>query len=83
MAKISAIRQLLMPLPPFMVSAKWTFQPSSGSTFPRLAATPPSAITVWALPSNDLQITAVFIPAWEAEIAARRPAPPAPMTMTS
>ena len=47
------------------------------------AATPPSAITVWALPSSDLQINPTFTPAAEASMAARRPAPPAPITRTS
>src|SRR5262245_7466650 len=47
------------------------------------AAMPPSAITVWALPSKLLQITAVLAPASWAATAARRPAPPAPMMMTS
>ena len=44
---------------------------------------PPSAITVCALPSSDLQTSAVLAPWAEASIAARRPAPPAPTTMTS
>src|SRR6476620_1777564 len=47
------------------------------------AATPPSAITVWALPSSDLQTSPTSAPASLAAIAARRPAPPAPMTRTS
>src|SRR4029453_7025550 len=44
---------------------------------------PPSAITVWALPSRDLQTMAVLAPASWAAIAARRPEPPAPITTTS
>src|SRR5918992_5767981 len=47
------------------------------------AAMPPSAMTVWALPSSDLQTRAVRAPLWWAWMAARRPAPPAPMTTTS
>src|SRR5437868_2170268 len=44
---------------------------------------PPSAMTVWALPSSDLHTRAVRAPAAEASTAARRPAPPAPTTTTS
>src|SRR5829696_7569292 len=47
------------------------------------AAMPPSAMTVWALPSSDLQTRAVRAPRSWASMAARRPAPPAPMTTTS
>src|SRR5947209_2848562 len=47
------------------------------------AAMPPSAITVCALPSRDLHTTPTEAPAAEAAIAARRPAPPAPMIRTS
>jgi hypothetical protein len=47
------------------------------------AAMPPSAMTVWALPRSDLQMSAVFTPAALASMAARSPAPPAPMTRTS
>ena len=47
------------------------------------AAAPPSAMTVWALPNSDLEMMAVFLPASRASIAARRPAPPAPITTTS
>ena len=47
------------------------------------AATPPSAMTVCALPSSDLQTRPTDIPAAAASIAARSPAPPAPMTRTS
>src|SRR3989304_6243074 len=50
---------------------------------PSAAAMPPSAITVWALPSKDLQTRAVRAPAADDSMAARRPAPPAPMTRTS
>jgi hypothetical protein len=63
-AWISAIRQLLRYWPPRMVSAKWTFQPSRSSTFASAAATPPSAITVCALPSSDLQMRPTDTPAW-------------------
>jgi hypothetical protein len=49
------MRQLLTYCPPRMVSAKWTRQESRSSTFASAAATPPSAITVCALPSRDLQ----------------------------
>src|SRR3972149_3535262 len=78
-----AIRQLLSILPPRIVSRKWTCQLSSGYTFPRAAAMPPSAITVCALPSSDLQTSAVLAPCAEASMAARSPAPPAPTTTTS
>src|SRR5438132_4801940 len=44
---------------------------------------PPSAMTVCALPRSDLQTIAVFAPCAVASIAARSPAPPAPMTTTS
>ena len=47
------------------------------------AAIPPSAITVCALPRSDLQIRPTETPALAASIAARRPAPPAPMIRTS
>src|SRR5919206_3072294 len=47
------------------------------------AAMPPSAMTVWALPSSDLHTSAVRAPCALASIAARRPAPPAPITITS
>src|SRR6266540_1126336 len=47
------------------------------------AAMPPSAITVCALPSSDLHTRAVRAPWSDASMAARRPAPPAPMTTTS
>src|SRR5215831_16560990 len=50
---------------------------------PMAAAAPPSAITVWALPNRDLEMMAVRLPASRASIAARRPAPPAPITTTS
>src|SRR5215207_3336662 len=79
----SAICQLLRYLPPNIVSWKCMRQSSSGATFPSEAAIPPSAITVCALPSSDLHTSAVRAPASEAAIAARRPAPPAPITRTS
>ena len=66
-----------------MVSAKWTSQLSGESTLPMAAAMPPSAITVWALPSRDLLTTSVEQPASAAAMAARSPVPPAPTTSTS
>src|SRR5690348_2216382 len=66
-----------------MVSRKWTCQLSRGFTFPIAAAAPPSAITVCALPNSDLQMIAVRMPCSRAAIAARSPAPPAPITSTS
>src|SRR5262245_39064319 len=79
----SAIRQLLRYLPPDIVSWKCVVQPSAASTLPNAAAMPPSAMTVWALPSRDLQTSAVRAPSADDSIAARRPAPPAPITTTS
>ena len=79
----SAIRQLLTYCPPRIVSEKCTFQLSRSSTFAIAAAIPPSAITVCALPSRDLQTKPTETPAADASIAARSPAPPAPMTRTS
>src|SRR3954449_6605142 len=79
----SAIRQLLRNLPPRMVSPKCTIQLSLSLTLPIDAAQPPSAITVWALPNSDLEMIAVRLPSSRASMAARRPAPPAPMTTTS
>ena len=75
--------QLFRYLPPNIVSWKCVCHPSSGATFPRAAATPPSAITVCALPSRHLQMTAVRAPASAAAIAARKPDPPVPITITS
>src|SRR5712691_302366 len=77
------MRQLFMYWPPRMVSAKWTRQLSRSSTLPMAAATPPSAITVCALPSSDFVTTPVLAPFADASIAARNPAPPAPTTRTS
>ena len=77
------MRQLLRYWPPRMVSAKWTFQLSRSSTLAIAAAMPPSAMTVCALPSSDLQTRPTDAPAADASIAARSPAPPAPMTRTS
>ena len=74
---------LLRYWPPRMVSLKCTFQPSLSSTLARAAAMPPSAMTVWALPKSDLQIRPTRAPSAEASMAARNPAPPAPMTSTS
>src|SRR5919201_5945302 len=79
----SASRQLLTYWPPRIVSVKWTFQLSRSSTFDSAAAAPPSAITVWALPSSDLQTRPTDTPWAAASMAARSPAPPAPMTRTS
>ena len=79
----SAMRQLLTYWPPRMVSAKWTFQLSRSSTLASAAAMPPSAMTVCALPSSDLQTRPTDTPAADASMAARSPAPPAPMTRTS
>ena len=66
-----------------MVSRKCTCQLSFEFTLPIAAAQPPSAITVCALPNSDLEMIAVRLPCARASIAARRPAPPAPMTTTS
>ncbi len=77
------MRQLLSILPPRMVSRKWTCQLSSFHTLPMAAAMPPSAMTVCALPRSDLQTSAVLTPCAGASMAARSPAPPAPMTRTS
>ena len=49
-----AIRGLLSSLPPTIVSRKWTCHESAAATWARAAATPPSAMTVWALPRSDL-----------------------------
>ncbi len=77
------MRGLLSSLPPTIVSRKWTCHVSFGATWARAAATPPSAITVWALPSSDLHTRPTSAPAILASIAARNPAPPAPITTTS
>src|SRR5579885_872065 len=77
------MRQLFRNLPPRMVSRKCVRQSSALSTLPIAAAMPPSAITVCALPSSDLQTTPTRAPLASASIAARRPAPPAPMINTS
>src|SRR5437762_1938642 len=66
-----------------MVSRKWTIQLSLLFTLPMAAAAPPSAMTVCALPNSDFEMMAVFLPASRASIAARSPAPPAPITTTS
>src|SRR5450432_3177763 len=50
---------------------------------PSDAATPPSAITVCALPSRDLHTTRTLQPASRAATTALRPAPPAPTINTS
>ena len=77
------MRGWLSSLPPTIVSRKWICQVSDAATLPSAAATPPSAITVWALPRSDLQTRPTVAPAARASMAARRPAPPAPMTRTS
>jgi len=77
------MRQLLSIFPPRIVSRKWTFQLSRVSVLASAAATPPSAITVCALPSSDLQTRPTDAPCSAASIAARNPAPPAPTTRTS
>jgi succinate dehydrogenase/fumarate reductase flavoprotein subunit len=79
----SAIRGLFRNFPPRMVSRKCTCQLSFGFTLPIAAAAPPSAMTVCALPNSDLEMIAVFLPRARAEIAARSPEPPAPITTTS
>ena len=56
------MRQLFSILPPRIVSRKCTSQLSSGQTLPSAAATPPSAMTVWALPRSDLHTSAVRAP---------------------
>ncbi len=66
-----------------MVSRKCTCQLSLELALPMAAAQPPSAITVCALPNSDLQMIAVRLPCARASMAARRPAPPAPITTTS
>ena len=65
------------------MSPKCTFQLSLLLTLPMLAAMPPSAITVCALPKSDLQMMAVRMPDSRAAMAARSPAPPAPTISTS
>src|ERR1041385_1976471 len=77
------MRQLFRYLPPNIVSWKCVCHESCASTFANAAAMPPSAITVCALPSNDLQTKAVRAPDADASMAARNPAPPAPITMMS
>ncbi len=78
------MRQLFSILPPRIVSRKWTCQLSSFQTLPMAAAMPPSAMTVWALPSSDLQITATrrlrLLASMAAQAGARRLAP---ITITS
>src|SRR5881409_3402598 len=77
------MRQLLTIRPPRIVSRKCTCQLSSGQTLPMAAAMPPSAMTVCALPRSDLQTRPTDTPCAAASTAARRPAPPAPITRTS
>ena len=77
------MRQLFRYWPPRIVSAKCTRQLSRSSTLASAAAMPPSAMTVCALPSSDLVMTPTLAPCADASMAARRPAPPAPMTSTS
>ena len=78
-----AMRQLFRNFPPRIVSRKCVRQSSDVSTLAITAAIPPSAITVWALPSSDLHTIPTRTPCPRASIAARRPAPPAPMISTS
>ena len=77
------MRQLFTYWPPRIVSAKCTFQLSRSSLLAMAAAMPPSAITVCALPSSDLQMRPTETPVLAASMAARSPAPPAPMISTS
>src|SRR5258708_37067524 len=77
------MRQLLRNFPPRIVSRKCVRQSSARSTFAIAAAMPPSAIPVCALPSSDLHTTPTLAPCANASIAARNPAPPAPMIKTS
>src|SRR5258708_19445490 len=77
------MRQLLRNFPPRIVSRKCVLQSSARSTFDIAAAMPPSAITVCAFPSRDLHTTPTLAPCANASIAARNPAPPAPMIKTS
>src|SRR5262245_20911653 len=77
------MRKLLRNFPPRMVSRKWTIQLSLAFTLPMAAAAPPSAMTVCALPNSDFEMMAVRLPASRASMAARSPAPPAPITTTS
>src|SRR5688572_518456 len=79
----SAMRQLFRYWPPRMVSAKCTRQLSRSSTLAIAAAAPPSAITVCALPNSDLQTRPTLAPSAAASMAARNPAPPAPIMRTS
>ncbi|SHV11328.1 Uncharacterised protein [Mycobacteroides abscessus subsp. abscessus] len=77
------MRQLFRNLPPRMVSPKCTCQLSLEFALRIEAAHPPSAMTVWALPNNDLHTTATRRPCSRASMTARNPAPPAPITTTS
>src|SRR5258706_9913744 len=77
------MRQWFRNDPPFIVPLKCVSQPSCGSTWASAAAMPPSAIQVWALPSSDLHTRPTEPPRADASMAARNPAPPAPMTITS
>ncbi len=79
----AAIRQSFKYCPPPHCICKCTFQLSRSSTFDNAAAIPPSAITVCALPSNDLHTKPTETPLAAASVAARRPAPPAPITSTA
>jgi hypothetical protein len=83
LVKVSTIRQSFRNLPLLMVSIKCWRQESSGSTFPTEAAMPPSAMTVWALPSKLFVTMPTDRPCSAAATAALRPAPPAPMIRTS
>ena len=73
----------LFGVPLDLNSEKCTRQLSRESTLPMDAAQPPSAMTVCALPKRDLQISPVLRPWAEHSMEARKPAPPAPITITS
>ena len=57
------MRGLFRSLPPTIVSRKWICHESAAATLPSAAATPPSAMTVWALPRSDLQTSPTSAPA--------------------
>ena len=56
---------------------------SSSPMLPSAALIPPCAATVWLRVGNTLVTQAVLKPAWASPKVARKPAPPAPTTMTS
>jgi hypothetical protein len=67
---------------PFTVSYMCQRQ-SSSPMLPSEALMPPCAATVWLRVGNTLVMQAVVSPASARPSVARRPAPPAPITMTS